>query len=117
MVKREDHAELERDVAQAAKKDAKSSKSNSSGDSKNSKLHPPSSYDAFKSNDGVSMHLVIKDAEGRDITTMALKKKEFGTGSFGWTLSESLKVDNGENGEMAVSFNANCEYRIPPRLA
>lgn len=72
------------------------------------KATPPSSFSAFEEHKGVSLHLVVRDEEGKDISEVAMSKKQFSTGSYGWTLSDKVTVDNGEGGTMSVGLSGNC---------
>jgi len=105
---RNNHSEREREVAQAAKKESKSTKTQGSS-GEGSKPIPPSSYKAFEAQDGVTLHLMFKNAEGEEVHSIKMEKKVFSTGSYGWTLSDKAVVDNGEGGTMAVILSGNCK--------
>jgi hypothetical protein len=120
--------EKEKDVAVAAKKESfnakkqadeagrevqerGSSKGGASKSSKSSGSAPPSTFEAFEADDSVTLHLVVKNSAGEEVTDIQMGKTQFKTGSFGWTLTDKVQVDNGEGGTMSVSLNSNCECR------
>jgi hypothetical protein len=70
----------------------------------------PPTFEEFKKNNGVTLHLVIKDAEGKQLKDVALKKHQYGTGSYGWFLADKTIVDEGELGSLPVSLHSTCEY-------
>lgn len=75
-----------------------------------SEISLPKSFDSFNENkDSITIQLVVKDSKGEMIHISNFEKKQFGTGSFGWSLTDKVTVDNGEGGKMVVSLNGNCE--------
>lgn len=109
MVKKEEHEESQRSVALAAKKAALTEKHGKTDRAGGSSLSTPSSWESFHQSDGVKLNLIAKDAEGKEIANIPFIKKQFSTGSYGWSLTDKIVLENGEGGSMSVSLNGNCE--------
>lgn len=63
---------------------------------------------------GMTLELVAKDGNGKTIKAMPLEMKHFGTGSVGYTISESLhltlKTGEDEEGQpLSLFCTSNCE--------
>lgn len=112
MVNKEEHEEQKRSVALAAKKAALSEKHGNKKDGEGgSSLTTPSSWESFDQSEGVKLHLVVKDTQGKEVASIPFTKKQFSTGSYGWTLTDKIVVENAEGGNMSVTVNSNCEYQ------
>jgi hypothetical protein len=108
-VKRESSSSSEQEVITSSKREATSSNTEQESSKRAKKTCPPSSYKDFEAQkNGVSLHLVAKDAAGQIVSTTDLTKKEFSTGSYGWSLQDKISADNGEGGTMSVVVNVNC---------
>lgn len=104
--------EISDDSVKPVKKEKRKEAPESSNSSNSKGKRPaPDTFEAFEKTDGVTLHLVIKDAKGDEIRQVKLKKHQFTTGSYGWNLSDRAILDDGEGGSMSVGLYASCVYQ------